>query len=67
MSPITGLKESFDSVHLNRLFYKIHIVGIDVKTLRILKNMYSSVKKRVKACSSLSDFVECTLDYNLET
>jgi len=52
------LKKCFDSIYRNGLWFKLYKSSIDGKVLRIIRNMYTNVKSRVKQCNDLSDFIE---------
>lgn len=55
------LKQCFDTIYRNGLWFKLHKSGINGKLLRIVRNMYQSVKSCVKLCNNHSDFFELSL------
>ena len=55
------LKKAFDSIYLNGLWFKLYKLGVNAKTLRIIKDMYNNVKTCVRGCNSYSDFFECAV------
>lgn len=54
-------KKAFDSVYRNGLWFKLNKLGISGKILRIIRDMYTKVKARVKVCNTYSDFFECAI------
>ena len=50
------LQKAFDSVYLNRLWFKLYKLGIDSKLLRIIRDMYDKVESCVRHCNSISEF-----------
>ena len=55
------LKKAFDSIYLNGLWFKLYKLGVNAKTLRIIKDMYNNVKTCVRGCNSYSVFFECAV------
>ena len=53
------LKKSFTVNHC-KLWFILYELGINGKLLRIIKNMYSSVKT-FKTCNSFTDYFECVV------
>lgn len=51
------LSKAFAGVYRNGLWYKLIQLGITGKMLRIIRDMYSRVKARVRGCKSYSDFL----------
>jgi len=56
------MKRAFDSVYLNGLWLKLFKAGVDVKMVRIVKDMYFQVKSCVQCCNSYSEYFECAVD-----
>ena len=55
------LKNAFDSVYLNGLWYKLYILGINAKMIRLIKDMYNKVKTCIRGCNSDLDFFDCAV------
>ena len=55
------LKKAFDSVYRNGLWFKLYYIGLKGKILRVIRNMYSAVKLRIRSCNDFSDFFECAV------
>ena len=55
------LSKAFDSIYRKGLWFKLHKLGINGKLLRVIKNMYSNVKARIKGCRSYSDYFNCSI------
>ena len=55
------LKKCFDSINRNALWLKLYKHGIQGKLLRIIRDMYSTVKSCVKNGNLLSDFFDYTI------
>lgn len=54
-------KKAFDSIYRNGLWFKLHKNGVDGKMLRVIRDLYSKVKLRIKGCKSFSDYFECSI------
>ena len=54
-------KKAFDSIYRNGLWYKLYRLGVNGKLLRIVRDMYSKVKARVKHCNTYSEMFECAI------
>ena len=50
------LKQAFDSVYRNGLWYKMINSGLDGKILHLIRSIYLDVKSCVKSMNSLSEF-----------
>ena len=50
------MMKCFDSIYRNGLWLKLYKLGLKGKILRIVRDMYTSVKSCVKSCSSYSDY-----------
>lgn len=48
----------FDTIYKNALWLKMCKSGIQVKLLRIVRDMYQKVKSCAKSCSSFSDYFD---------
>ena len=55
------LKSAFDKVNRNGLWSKLYNLGIKGKFLRVIKNMYTSVKSCVRNCNNYSEYFECAV------
>jgi len=51
------MKKAFDSVNTCALWYKMNKMGFSGKVLNIAKCMYKSVRRRVRHCNNISDFI----------
>ena len=52
------LKTAFDHIYRNALWYKL---GVNLKMVRIVKNVYSNVKSCIRHCNIFSDFFDCAV------
>ena len=55
------LNKCFDSIYRNALWFKLFNSGIQGKVLKIIRDMYQSVKSCVKHCNSFSDLFEYSI------
>ena len=51
------MKEAFDYIYKNALWFKLHECGINLKIVNIIKNVYTNVKSCVRYCNSYSSFL----------
>ena len=58
---MVDMKKIFDSINRNMLWYKLYKLGISGKMLRILRNMYSKVRSKIKHCDKYSDFIDVVI------
>ena len=55
------MKSAFDKVNRNGLWSKLYNLGIKGKFLRVIKNMYTSVKSCLRNCNNYSEYFECAV------
>ena len=55
------LKTAFDHIYRNALWCKLYKIGVNLKMVRIVKNVYSNVKSCIRHCNTFSDFFDCAV------
>ena len=55
------LKKAFDSIYLNGLWLKLFNLGVKGKLLRIVHDMYSNIKLKIRSCNSYSEYFEVAI------
>ena len=52
------LKTAFDHIYRNAFWYKLYKIGVNLKMVRIVKNVYSNVESCIRHCYTFSDFFD---------